>query len=195
MVSTREGADIDYILEATCVFTNHTGKNNKFGVRLCSALFIPFVMLSLDQLKEIQKSAELTCGLLRFHLETEQSVADHLRLTYALVTSAVSLSEEDCQLLRQLAVFVYPELAAGDMQTPNAVPDEEPEHVTTQWVADYLKIARSTFYAQVHKKLLFPVKKIGKRPYYLKPEVMALMKRHEKGAWTYAKLAKQRGST
>lgn len=76
---------------------------------------------------------------------------------------------------------------------PEPATAEVPEHVTTQWVIRYLDTVKSTFYKHVFKNLLFPVEKIGNRQYYLKSEVVALMVRHEKGAWTFSKLAKGKG--
>lgn len=82
-------------------------------------------------------------------------------------------------------------LLAGEETAP--IEAEIPEHVSTKWVISYLEMVKSTFYKEVFKKLLFPVEKIGNRPYYLKSEVTALMRRREKGDWTYSKMAKEKG--
>lgn len=67
-----------------------------------------------------------------------------------------------------------------------------PEHVTINWILDYLNVGRSTFYRRIRNQILFEVCKIGARSYYLKSDVTGLMIRHEKGAWTFSKYLKER---
>lgn len=73
-------------------------------------------------------------------------------------------------------------LAAGNAGIEPAIP---PEHVTTDWIIDYLGIHRNTFYNQVYGQLLLPEFYVGKRPYYLKEDVTNMARGHEKGAHTY----------
>lgn len=68
---------------------------------------------------------------------------------------------------------------------------EPPEHVTINWILDFLNVGRSTFYRCIRNQILFEVCRIGNRPYYLKKEVTALMIRHEKGCWTFSKYLKE----
>lgn len=67
----------------------------------------------------------------------------------------------------------------------------EPEHVTINWILDFLNVGRSTFYRCIRNQILFEVCRIGNRPYYLKKEVTALMIRHDKGCWTFSKYLKE----
>jgi len=69
--------------------------------------------------------------------------------------------------------------------------DNDPEHVTVDWILNFLQIHRSNFYRNVNDKLIKPVLHVGKRPYYLKKEVLQLLKPHETGAHTYAKAKKK----
>lgn len=68
--------------------------------------------------------------------------------------------------------------------------DEQPEHVTVEWIADFLQIHRSNFYRNVNHKLIKPVLYVGKRPYYLKRDVEKLLRPHETGAHTFSKMKK-----
>lgn len=139
-------------------------------------------MLTIDQLKAIQNAAVLTVDLIGFHAQKDSSLKRHLQLLCALLPDCESLTAEERTLLDKLLVLYQ--------QKENRVL-EPPVHVTTQWVIDYLEVGKSTFYKEVHNKLLYPVEKIGNRPYYLKSEVLAILVRHEKGAWTFSKLAKK----
>lgn len=68
------------------------------------------------------------------------------------------------------------------------------KHLSIADVTDYLGISTTSFYRNVHKVLLFPVKKIENRPYYHYDDVLALMEHipaHEKGGWTFAKIKNQ----
>jgi len=56
---------------------------------------------------------------------------------------------------------------------------EEPQLADVNWVMDFLDIKRTAFYKNVWRKELTPVKKIGRREYYDKEEVYALVKRRE----------------
>lgn len=49
-----------------------------------------------------------------------------------------------------------------------------PDHVPISWIINKLEIRRSTFYKSVNNILLFPVLKVGRRPYYLKADVIDL---------------------
>lgn len=76
-----------------------------------------------------------------------------------------------------------------DQKSPEVNPyGEGPEHVTVDWIADFLQIHKSNFYRNVNHKLIKPVLYIGKRPYYLRQDVHKLLRPHEKGAHTFSKL-------
>ncbi len=149
-------------------------------------------MLTTDQLKSILDAAGLTLDLIQYHLQPGSSLASQLRLLLNLIVEHPSLDEEEHSLMEQLVRYAYPGIAPALLSKSNAEISEPPQHVTTQWVIAYLDVAKSTFYKEVFKKLLFPVEKIGNRHYYLKNEVLELMVRHEKGDWTYSKLNKER---
>lgn len=53
----------------------------------------------------------------------------------------------------------------------------EPQLADINWVMEYLDIRKSAFYKNVWRKELTPVRKIGRREYYDKEEVYALMRR------------------
>ena len=60
----------------------------------------------------------------------------------------------------------------------------------------YVLISKATYYRHVNKKLLNPIEKIGIRSYILLDDLIVLMQHkeqlmHQKGAWTFSKLAKQ----
>ncbi len=76
------------------------------------------------------------------------------------------------------------------------VPDEEPlltdipEHVSVGWIVTKLGIAHSSFYRSVHNILLFPILRIGNRPYYLKADVLVLFdKVRGKGSYFLGRMA------
>lgn len=75
-------------------------------------------------------------------------------------------------------------------QSIGHVPNEEPlstdipEHVSVGWIITKLGIGHSSFYRSVHNILLFPILKIGNRPYYLKADVLVLFDK-VKGKGTY----------
>lgn len=149
-------------------------------------------MLTYDQLQEIAKAARFTVDLLNAYLDADNSLIEHLRIILSLTKDPDLLNEASRSLLDELILQVYPELDIVKLQ-PDSQEAIVPEHVTTQWVIDYFNISKSTFYEHVHEKLLFPIKKIGNRPYYLKSEVLVILVRHEKGAWTFSKMAKKAG--
>ncbi|SEM32982.1 Helix-turn-helix domain-containing protein [bacterium A37T11] len=64
-----------------------------------------------------------------------------------------------------------------------------PQHVDNYWIMDYLGIKRTTFYTQVRNKLLFPVFKIGKREYFDREDVYALMRHRDGGDQSHPKAA------
>jgi len=65
-----------------------------------------------------------------------------------------------------------------------------PEHVSVGWIITKLGIGHSTFYRSVHNFLLFPVLKIGNRPYYLKADVLVLFDKVKgKGAYFLGRMA------
>ncbi|MFB2119942.1 helix-turn-helix transcriptional regulator [Parapedobacter sp. 2B3] len=65
---------------------------------------------------------------------------------------------------------------------------EPPEHVDITWVTEYLGISKGTFYNEVNGKLLKPIITVGRRPYYLKSDVMRLMTEREKKHLGFRKL-------
>jgi len=52
---------------------------------------------------------------------------------------------------------------------------EPPEHVDITRVIEYLGISKGTFYNEVNGKLLKPIITVGRRPYFLKSDVVELM--------------------
>lgn len=111
------------------------------------------------------------------------------KLRHDLINALAQIGPEEIELLVSTLRALAPEEEASPSKTEE---DTAPEHVTTQWVINYFEVSRATFYRSVKDKLLSPVLKLGNRPYYLKQDVIALMVRHEKGSWTFAKLNRQK---
>ena len=94
------------------------------------------------------------------------------------------------QLLSTLYEFVN--LASPHLKEVQPQLEDVPEHVCIQWICTKLDIKRSTFYRSVNKILLFPVTIVGKRPYFLKSDVVALFNKTKgTGPYIYGKLAYQ----
>ncbi|WP_400261988.1 hypothetical protein ACFX5U_20790 [Sphingobacterium sp. SG20118] len=84
------------------------------------------------------------------------------------------------------------ELLSSHLSSPETPLNHIPEYVSIIWIIDKLDIKRSTFYRSVNQILLFPVLRVGKRPYYLKADVIALFdKTKGKGPYILGKLAHQ----
>lgn len=151
-----------------------------------------FVMLTLNEVEKIQNAANLTVNLIHFYIEKKGDLVQQLKLVYALLAEMDSLGEEEKLLVQKIYLIGFPGAKLEQNADAGGGQKDLPEHMCVQGVIDYLEISRSTFYKEVLGKLLFPVKRIGNRPYYLKADVMMLMVKHEKGAWTYSKLAKEK---
>lgn len=84
----------------------------------------------------------------------------------------------------------FAELLSPHLNVKKLLRDQVPEHVTISWIIDKLEIQRSTFYKSVNNILLFPVLKAGRRPYYLKSDVIDLFdKTRGMGPHIFGKLA------
>lgn len=161
----------------------------------CVAALCPaniFVMLTPNQVEKIQNAVNLILNLIHFYIEKKGNLVQQLKLVYALLAEMDSLGEEERLLVQKIYLMGFPEGKPEQNADSGRGQKDLPKHMCVQEVIDYLEISRSTFYKEVVGKLLFPVKKIGNRSYYLKADVMMLMARHEKGAWTYSKLAKEK---
>ena len=161
----------------------------------CMAALCPaniFVMLTLNEVEKIQNAANLTVNLIHFYIDKKGDLLQQLKLVYALLAEMDSLGEEEQLLVQKIYLIVFPGAKLEQGVDCGVLQRDLPEHMCVQEVINYLEISRSTFYKEVPGKLLSPVKKIGNRSYYLKEDVMMLMVKHEKGAWTYSKLAKEK---
>lgn len=76
------------------------------------------------------------------------------------------------QLLASMHEFV--QLASPHLKKWQTFDEEIPEHVSIDWICTKLNIIRSTFYKSVNGVLLSPVLKVGRRPYFLKSDVVDL---------------------
>lgn len=74
------------------------------------------------------------------------------------------------EVVREIREFMIPQTPCRTL---------EPQLVDNLWVMDFLQIKRTTFYKHVWRKQLWPVKKIGRREYYDKAEVYALMQQQQ----------------
>ena len=77
----------------------------------------------------------------------------------------------------------------------NPVPsptNEAPEHVDITWLTEYFGISKGTFYNEVDGKLLEAILNIGRRPYYLKSDVIELMTERKKKHLGFRKLNTER---
>ena len=72
--------------------------------------------------------------------------------------------------------------------------DEVPEHVDITWLTDYFQISKGTFYNEVDGKLLEAILNIGRRPYYLKSDVIELMTERKRKHLGFKKLNTERKS-
>lgn len=79
------------------------------------------------------------------------------------------------QVLSDMYEFVC--LASPHLKEQQFQVDAVPPYVDIECICKMLDISRSTFYESVNGKLLFPVVKVGRRPYFLKSEVAALFER------------------
>jgi len=70
--------------------------------------------------------------------------------------------------------------------------DEVPEHVDITWLTEYFQISKGTFYNEVDGKLLEAILNIGRRPYYLKSDVIKLMTERKKKHLGFKKLNTER---
>ncbi|MEN5233614.1 hypothetical protein [Sphingobacterium faecium] len=76
------------------------------------------------------------------------------------------------QLLESMYAFV--QLALPHLKDWQSYDVDVPDYVNIEWICTQLDIRRSTFYKSVNRILLFPVLKVGRRPYFLKSDVIAL---------------------
>ncbi|QQD15434.1 helix-turn-helix transcriptional regulator [Sphingobacterium sp. UDSM-2020] len=79
------------------------------------------------------------------------------------------------QVLSNIYEFVC--LASPHLKEQQVQQENIPPYVDIEWICSVLDISRSTFYESVNRILLFPVVKVGRRPYFLKSEVAALFER------------------
>lgn len=142
-------------------------------------------MLTPHQLQAILDAAKVISGLAGLHVGSDTSLCVLLRQILGHIEDTSSLGPEERGIIDQLIIRIYPDIDLKRLQ-----PSDPPEHVGVKWVIGYLNMVRSTFYKEVFEQLLWPVNRIGGRPYFLKSEVVELMVRREKGQWTYSKLRK-----
>lgn len=97
---------------------------------------------------------------------------------------------KEVQQIRQLVAKRFTEDPLKPSKNePNT---EVPEHVDITWIVDYFQISKGTFYNEVDGQLLDPILYIGRRPYYLKSDVLALMQERKKGHLRFKKLNDRR---
>lgn len=77
------------------------------------------------------------------------------------------ISPQELELMDQLVLL-------ADLKKKENTVAEIPDYVSIQWICTRLNIMRSTFYKSVHGILLSPVVKVGRRPYFLKSDVIDL---------------------
>lgn len=92
---------------------------------------------------------------------------------------------------------IYDLLAKRLPEHPKTPPEpqptnEPPEHVDITWLTEYFEISKGTFYNEVDGKLLEAALNIGRRPYYLKSDVIKLMTERKKKHLGFKKLNDER---
>ncbi|MBK1440959.1 hypothetical protein JHJ32_13245 [Parapedobacter sp. ISTM3] len=98
----------------------------------------------------------------------------------------LTLLLEETRKIRDLLAEHLPK--HGQVNPAPRPANELPEHVDITWLTDYFGISKGTFYNEVDGKLLEAVLNIGRRPYYLKSDVIELMTERKKKHLGFKKL-------
>lgn len=165
------------------------GSSRYFLIKSAQAVWcLALQELSMSKIKLIEQMQEIMAQYAEEQLQVDlKHYPLEILLNEIIQRFPLKKHSDDINaLLKQLM-----DLTTSYLNIPDVTINTVPEHVDAKWVMQTLGITSSTFYRSVNKILLFPAITIGRRPYFLKSDVIFLFNRSRgKGPYIFGKFAR-----